>query len=127
VPGFAHHSADLSGIAPARLRDPAFLGGLLIAAAGAAGLSASSAPVVRTRGNQGMSAFLLLEAEGCHLSAHSTPDDGLVLLDVLVPATREAEKAVEVFVRRLEAAKVERRTVLRGASGDASPAPTPRR
>jgi S-adenosylmethionine decarboxylase len=126
VTGFAHHSADLSGIAPARLRDPAFLGGLLIAAAGAAGLSASSAPVVRARGNQGMSAFLLLEAEGCHLSAHSRPDEGLVLLDVLVPATRDADKAVDVFVRRLEAAKVERRTIVRGAS-DPGTSATPRR
>jgi S-adenosylmethionine/arginine decarboxylase-like enzyme len=73
-----------------------------------------------------MSAFLLLEAEGCHLSAHSTPDEGLVLLDILLPASRDAEKAVEVFVRRLEAAKVERRAVSRGASASASAAATPR-
>jgi S-adenosylmethionine/arginine decarboxylase-like enzyme len=113
--GFTHHSADLSGVPSAALRDAALLSGLLVAAAGAAGLSSTSSPIVRTRGTEGVSAILLLEAEGCHISAHSTPSTGLLLLDVLVPVPREGEKAIDVFVRRLGATAVARTVVTRGA------------
>ncbi len=113
---YTHHSADLRGVAPALLRDPALLGGLVVAGAGAAGLSAAASPVVRTRGTEGVTAVLVLEAEGCHVTAHSVPDAGLLLLDVLVPDNRDGAKAIDVFVRRLAAAHVERRVVTR-ASG----------
>jgi S-adenosylmethionine/arginine decarboxylase-like enzyme len=111
---FTHLTADLHGVPAPVLRDPATLGGLCIAAAGAAGLSAAAAPLVRHRGAGGGSAFLLLETDGCHLSAHAIPEEGLVLVDVLVPETRSADTALEVFVRRLGAATVERQLRTRG-------------
>jgi S-adenosylmethionine/arginine decarboxylase-like enzyme len=88
--------------------------GLLVAAGGAAGLSADGSPMVRLRGGEGISAILLLAADGCHMAAHTFPDRGLLLLDLLVPATRESDKAVDVFVRKLGAANVRSGHVDRG-------------
>jgi S-adenosylmethionine/arginine decarboxylase-like enzyme len=97
------------------LRDVALISGLLVAAAGAAGLSADGSPTVRLRANDGITAILLLSAEGCHFAAHTFPDRGLLLLDILVPTGRETDKAIEVFVRRLQAKDVRAGRIERGA------------
>ena len=94
-----HVSANLSGVASAALRDAPLLSGLLIAAAGAAGLSAIGAPLVRVAPAGGVSAVLLLDP--CHVSIHSFPDRGLALVDILGRDTSGAGKALDVFVRRL--------------------------
>ena len=98
-----HHlvyaSADLAGVSSGALRDAALLSGLLIAAAGAAGLSAIGAPLVRTSPSGGVSAVLLLDP--CHVSIHSLPDRGLALVDVFARDESGAAKALDVFVRRL--------------------------
>jgi len=108
----AHVSADLSGVASGALRDAALLSGLLIAAAGAAGLNAAGAPVVRTAPTGGISAVLLLDP--CHVSIHSFPDRGLALVDVLASDVAGATKALEVFVRRLVPVAVTSDTRKRG-------------
>lgn len=95
----AHVSADLIGVGSGSLRDAGLLSGLLIAAAGAAGLNAAGAPIVRTAPTGGISAVLLLDP--CHVSIHSLPDRGLALVDVLAPDAASATKALDVFVRRL--------------------------
>jgi S-adenosylmethionine decarboxylase len=95
----AHASADLSGVGSGPLRDAGLLSGLLIAAAGAAGLNAAGAPIVRTAPTGGISAVLLLDP--CHVSIHSLPDRGIALVDVLAPDAAGARKALDVFVRRL--------------------------
>jgi S-adenosylmethionine decarboxylase len=77
----AHASADLAGVGSGALRDAALLSGLLIAAAGAAGLNAAGVPIVRTAPAGGISAVLLLDP--CHVSIHSLPERGLALVDVL--------------------------------------------
>jgi S-adenosylmethionine decarboxylase len=107
----AHVSADLSGIGSGPLRDVRLLSGLLIAAAGAAGLNAAGAPVVRASPS-GISAVLLLDP--CHVSIHSLPDRGLALVDVLARDETGAAKALDVFVRRLAPAAVASDTRLRG-------------
>lgn len=99
-----HVSADLSGVASASLRDAPLLSGLLIAAAGAAGLSAVGAPVIRAAPTGGVSAMLLLDP--CHVSIHSFPDRGLALVDILAREAAGASKALDVFVRRLAPAAV---------------------
>ena len=99
TPHFAHVSADLVGVGSGALRDAPLLSGLLIAAASAAGLNAAAAPVVRTAGDGGVSAILLLDP--CHLSVHSFPDRGLALVDVMSRDAAGAAKALDVFVRRL--------------------------
>jgi S-adenosylmethionine decarboxylase len=108
----AHVSADLTGIASGALRDAGLLSGLLIAAAGAAGLNSAGAPIVRTTPTGGISAVLLLDP--CHVSIHSLPDRGLALVDVLAPDVAGATKALDVFVRRLLPGAVTSDTRMRG-------------
>lgn len=112
APQLVHVSADLTGISSGSLRDAALLSGLLIAAAGAAGLIATGAPIVRTAQSGGVSAVLLLEP--CHVSIHSLPERGLALVDVLAPDSTGAEKALDVFVRRLNPGTVISATRMRG-------------
>ncbi len=102
--GFMHGTADLFGVSPALLRDDSLLGGLLIAAAGAAGLSTIGAPLVRRLPNEDVAAWLALD--GCHIALHAFPARELLLLDVLAPAALDVRKAVDVFIRRLGAREV---------------------
>jgi S-adenosylmethionine decarboxylase len=108
----AHASADLSGVGSGPLRDSGLLSGLLIAAAGAAGLNAAGAPIVRTAPTGGISAVLLLDP--CHVSIHSLPDRGIALVDVLASDVAGAQKALDVFVRRLVPASVTSDIRMRG-------------
>ena len=108
----AHVSADLSGIGSGPLRDAALLSGLLIAAAGAAGLNPAGSPIVRTAPSGRISAVLFLDP--CHVSIHSLPDRGVALVDVLALDAALATKALEVFVRRLVPTAVTSDTRIRG-------------
>ncbi len=109
---FTHLLADFAGVPAAQLTDRALVGGLLVAAAGAAGLSAiaggasagADAPLVRTLPSGGIAAALLLG--GCHIIVHTRPDAGVLLLDVLAPAGGDPRKAADVFARRLTATAV---------------------
>ena len=94
-----HVSADLIGVRSGPLRDAALLSGLLIAAAGAAGLNAIGAPVVHRAPSGAIAAVLLLDP--CHVSVHSLPERELALVDVLARDAAAADKALDVFVRRL--------------------------
>lgn len=107
-----HLTADLSGVSSGAARDARLLSGLLIAATGAAGLTAAGAPIVRIAPAGGVSAVLLLEP--CHVSLHSLPDRGLILVDVLAPTAAGAAKALDVFVRRLAPADVRSDSRARG-------------
>jgi S-adenosylmethionine/arginine decarboxylase-like enzyme len=102
--GFSHLTADFLGVAPSQLRDTGLLGGLMIAAAGAAGFSAVSAPTVRALPNEGVTGWLQLD--DCHMSLHAFPARELLLLDMLSHATHDGRKALEVFTRRLAAREV---------------------
>ena len=96
---FQHLHADLLGVPAAQLSDADLMSGLLIAAAGAAGLTAVGAPAVRRLPDGGVAGVLLLEC--CHIAVHAVPARQLLLLDVLVLATQDARKALDVFARRL--------------------------
>ncbi|MES2178955.1 MAG: S-adenosylmethionine decarboxylase [Gemmatimonadota bacterium] len=106
-----HVCADLVGVASGALRDAPLLSGLLIAAAGAAGLNAPGAPIVRAAPNGEVSAVLLLDPG--HASVHSLPDRGIALIDVIARDTAGAAKALDVFVRRLSPASVKSDTRVR--------------
>ena len=109
---FSHVVADLTGVGSGALRDAPLLSGLLIAAAGAAGLGGATAPVVRTASDGGVAAILLLDP--CHLSVHSFPDRGFALVDVISRDSAGAAKALDVFVRRLLPSTVASETRVRG-------------
>jgi len=94
-----HLIAELTGIAPAQLHDRALLGGLLIAAAGAAGLHAAHPPVLHAHDVRGLDGLLLLE--GGHVAVHTHAQRRTLLLDVLAPEPVDLARALEVFSRRL--------------------------
>lgn len=110
--GFVQANADISGVAPVQLRDSALLSGLVIAAAGAAGLAAVGAPVVRQMPDDGVAAWMPLDRG--HIAVRSFPDRDLVLVDVIARSADEARKAVDVFTRRLAARDVQAFTHPRG-------------
>jgi S-adenosylmethionine decarboxylase len=110
--GFNHLIADFIGVPPRQLRDAALIQGLLIAAAGAAGLTAIGAPIVRPLPNEGIGALLLLE--GCHIAVHTFPERELLMVDILLLATHDCKKAFDVFARRLVAQEIRSETRPRG-------------
>jgi S-adenosylmethionine decarboxylase len=109
---FTHIIADLSGVALPSLRDATALTGLLIAAAGAAGFPTVGAPVVRQLPDGGVAAVLFLDA--CHITLRTVPERGMLLLDILALATRDSQKALDVFTRRLAPTKLRSETRMRG-------------
>lgn len=94
-----HLIAELTGIPPVHLHDRALLGGLLIAAAGAAGLHAIFPPTLQSDGIRGVDGLLLLE--GGHAAIHAHATERTLLLDVLVPEPAVLSRALDVFTRRL--------------------------
>ena len=101
---FRHLLADFLGVKPPQLRDLSLVSGLLIAAASAAGFSATAAPQVRALPSDGLTGLYLLD--DCHIIVHTYPDRELLLLDILSPRTHDARKAIDVFARRLAAREV---------------------
>ena len=109
---YTHLSADFLGVDAQRLRDASLLTGLLIAAASAAGFPGSGTPIVRQLPNDAITAALLLD--GSQTTVMTDPALGVLLLDVLAPATHEPRKALDVFARRLGAHEVRSEQRARG-------------
>ena len=103
-PTFSHMSADFVGALPSQLGDTALISGLLVSSAGAAGLTVIGSPVVRKLPGDAISVVLLLD--DCHMTAHTFPTQQVLLLDILTRAGHDAQKAVDVFTRRLSAREV---------------------
>ena len=99
-----HIVADFVGVPANQLADRTLVGGLIVAAAGAAGINAPGVPTMRERRAGGMSAVLL--HDDCHITVHSIPERELLLLDVLVPKAIDASRVIDVFARRLTARHV---------------------
>lgn len=98
-PLMTHDAADFRGVPASLLRDQASLSGLMIAAAGAAGLTTVEPPIVRSLPRGGLVIVLLLDLG--HVALHSMPDDGVLAFDLLVSAAKDARKAIDVVTRRL--------------------------
>jgi S-adenosylmethionine/arginine decarboxylase-like enzyme len=105
-------SAEFLGVAAEQLSDARLIGGLLIAAASAAGLGHAGMPTVRAQTDGGVSAVLLLESG--HIAVHSVPNRQVLLLDVIAPAAHDFRKVVEILSRRLAAREVKTATRTRG-------------
>jgi S-adenosylmethionine/arginine decarboxylase-like enzyme len=98
-PALVHRSADFRGVTSPLLRDGAALSGLLLSAAGAAGLSSSEPPLVRELPRDGLIVLLILDLG--HVVVHTIPSRELILVDLLVQFGRNPQKAVDVFTRKL--------------------------
>ena len=109
---FTQVIADLSGVAASALREATSLTGLLIAAAGAAGFATIGAPVVRQLPDDGVAAVLVLDTG--YITLRTLPDREMLLLDILASATRDSQKALDVFTRRLAPKKLHSETRTRG-------------
>jgi len=111
-PTLVHRTADFRGVTSALLRDGALLSGLLVSAAGAAGLTTVEAPIVRVLPRDGLVVVLLLDLG--HVTVHTVPARELLLLDLLVPAGRDPQKAVDVFARKFGVAEARNGRLQRG-------------
>jgi S-adenosylmethionine/arginine decarboxylase-like enzyme len=98
-PPLIHRTADFRGVSAPLLRDGSALSGLLLSAAGAAGLTTAEPPSVRALPRDGFAVVLLLDLG--HITVHTVPARELLLLDLLVPQGRDPQKAVDVFTRKL--------------------------
>jgi S-adenosylmethionine/arginine decarboxylase-like enzyme len=108
----SHLSAEFIGVAPEQLRDATLLGGLLIAAASAAGFSLSGVPSIREHPAGAISAVLILDSG--HITLHSIPHRQALLFDVLAPTSHDFRKALDVLSRRVTARDVKSDTRGRG-------------
>lgn len=103
-PTFSHLCADFIGALPVQLGDTSLISGLLVAAAGAAGITTIGAPVVRKLPGDAISVVLLVN-DG-HMTVHTFPPRHLLLLDILSATPHDTKKALDVFKRRLTASEV---------------------
>ena len=109
-PSHSHLSAEFLGVPIEQLCDAKLLGGLLIAAASAAGFGTFGVPIVREYADGAVSSVLLLDSG--HIVIHSVPKRQILLFDIVAPAAHDFRKALEVLSRRLTTRDV--KTVTRG-------------
>jgi S-adenosylmethionine/arginine decarboxylase-like enzyme len=109
---YAHLTADFVGVPSEQLQDVTLLGGLLVAAAGAAGLAGAHPPTLRERADGVISAALLLD--GAHIVIHAFAQRRVLLFDVIAPTSHDFRKALDVFARRLTASEIHSNTRSRG-------------
>jgi S-adenosylmethionine/arginine decarboxylase-like enzyme len=108
-----HVTADFLGASVLQLTDQPLISGILVSAAGAAGMKASGTPSVITHPGGGLT--VILPVDGCHMSIHTLPDRELAIVDVIATSQHDPQRALDVMTRRLTArtVRVERR--VRGA------------
>ena len=99
-----HLTADFIGASPVQLTDQSLISGILVSAAGAAGMKASGAPTVITHPDGGLSVILPLD--GCHMSVHTLPARELAILDVIAQQPHDPQLALDVVSRRITARTV---------------------
>ncbi len=107
-----HLTAEFLGVPAEQLRDATLLGGLLIAAASAAGFSLHGVPSMRVEPGDAVSCMVLLDSG--HMALHSIPERQALLYDVVAPASHDFRKALDVFARRLSARDIKSDTRGRG-------------
>lgn len=116
-----HHSsgihliADLHGIAPGMLTDPAALEHLLRQSAVIAGASIIYSHFHTFGTGQGVTGVVLL-AES-HITIHTWPECGFAAADIFMCGAAQPERALEVIVSALRPASSGIRTIERGDIG----------
>src|SRR5689334_655244 len=95
---FHQQFVELTSLVSSRLQDPAALAAVVVAAAGAMGMSAHGPPVVQ-HGPNGIAIGLLCR-DG-HIVLHTVAEEGLCLVDIVGRAPADLAKGVDVIARRL--------------------------
>ncbi len=101
---FDHSFVELRDVAPERLADGAALSALVVAAAGAVGIPAHAPPIVKHA--TGTLAVALLCREG-HIVLHTSPQEGLCLVDVVARTPARTAHGLDVITRRLLPSRVQ--------------------
>jgi S-adenosylmethionine/arginine decarboxylase-like enzyme len=104
MPAIVHLIADFVGVSALQLMDQSLISGVIVSAAGAAGMSSTGTPVVLRHPGGGIS--VILPMDGCHMSLHTKPEGELALLDVLASPPHDPQRALDVVMRRLTARTV---------------------
>jgi len=106
--------ADLHGVTEKDLRDEQKLKRLLHEACDASDLTAVGQPVVHrfTGGGEGLTGFLLLSES--HISVHTYPEIGLLMVDILTCGKTHPREGLSVFERKLSHDRIEIRELQRG-------------
>lgn len=91
---------ELTDLVSARLGDVDGLSSVVVAAAGAMGMSSLGPPVVRG-GPGGVTVGLL--CQNGHVVVHAIPDEGICLVDVVAREPADASRGAEVIARRFGA------------------------
>ena len=112
LPRGRHLLADLHGIAPERLTNPAAIETLLRAAADAAGSTPVGGHFHPFGPGLGVTGVLLLKES--HISIHTWPEHGFAAVDVFMCGAARPERAVAVIKAALQPASVTRQEALRG-------------
>jgi S-adenosylmethionine/arginine decarboxylase-like enzyme len=99
-----HLMADFVGVPALQLADQSLISGIMVSAAGAAGMSASGSPLVLKHPDGGLS--VILPIDGCHMSLHTNPARQTALLDILALPPHDPQRALDVLMRRLAATTV---------------------
>ena len=95
---FSQELIEVSAPGSPRLSDPNALSAVVVAAAGAVGMSAHGPPIVR-EGPGGIAVGLLCR-DG-HIVVHAMPKEGLCLIDIVARLPADVSKGVDVITRRL--------------------------
>jgi len=97
---FNQSTLELTDLISARLADVDGLSSVVVAAAGAVGLTALGPPVVREEA-RGISVGML--CENGHVVLHALPQEGICLVDVVAREPADASRGAEVIARRFGA------------------------
>jgi hypothetical protein len=95
---FTYHLDELTDISGARLADTAGLAAVVVAAAGAVGLSPLGPPITR-EGPDGPVVTLL--ARDGHIVLHATPHEGSCFIAIVARAPADAGRGAGVIARGL--------------------------
>ena len=108
-----HLMVDMYGLKPTTLDDADQIGKILTGAAAVASLHPLAEPAVYRYPSQGLTVFLPIRES--HFAIHTYPEYGYASLDIVSCAPPErARRAQDFIIERLEAGRVESRTVFRG-------------
>ena len=110
-----HWLIEYHGCNPRTLGDPESVGKLLRGAAEAAGAAVVSESF-RRFSPQGVSGVVLIEES--HLSIHTWPEEGYAAVDVYTCGDCDPERAHQVLLAGLEAARSELMQIERGLDGE---------
>jgi S-adenosylmethionine/arginine decarboxylase-like enzyme len=100
MPSFNQSIMELTELVSTRLTDVDGLSSVVVAAAGAVGLTTLGPPVVRS-GTQSISVGLL--CQNGHIVIHAIPEEGICLVDVVAREPSDASRGSEVIARRFGA------------------------